>query len=207
MLLACLMPGRSQQEVQLALDAHPTREIRADAEVKLAAVAAVLRGRDSWAPEDLELLFIRRAEHPNDPWSGHMAFPGGRVDATDASALEAARREVQEEISLDLHAHGRLLGPLSHVPAISKGEVLKMVVHPFVFGVSDPELALRPDPSEVAEALWIPLSLFLDEANRGTMPYSYGGVEMRLPCYDYQGRRVWGLTLKMVDELRVVLTR
>ena len=55
---------------------------------KRAAVATVLRPRGG----ELEGLFIRRAEHPDDPWSGHMAFPGGRQDPEDATLLEGVRR-------------------------------------------------------------------------------------------------------------------
>ena len=63
-----------------------------------AAVAAVLRER----PGELELLFIRRAEHADDPWSGDLAFPGGRIDPEDAGPREAAIRETLEELQLDL---------------------------------------------------------------------------------------------------------
>ena len=46
-----------------------------------AAVAAIVRVHD----QQPEILFIHRAEHPLDPWSGHMAFPGGRMQTGDAS--------------------------------------------------------------------------------------------------------------------------
>ena len=65
-----------------------------------AAVALVLREVDG----DLEALFIRRAEHDDDPWSGDLAFPGGRLDPGDADAQAAAERESREELSLDLSA-------------------------------------------------------------------------------------------------------
>src|SRR4051812_3842337 len=57
--------------------------------IRRAAVAAILRD----AAEGPEILFIRRAEHPQDPWSGHMAFPGGREEPGDADLLETAIRE------------------------------------------------------------------------------------------------------------------
>ena len=76
-----------------------------------AAVAAVLReGKDG-----LELLFIHRAEHPRDPWSGQMAWPGGRVDDDDAGPLAAALRETREELAFDLEREAELLGALSEV--------------------------------------------------------------------------------------------
>jgi 8-oxo-dGTP pyrophosphatase MutT (NUDIX family) len=160
--------------------------------MKQAAVAAVLREVKEGAPE---LLFIRRAEHPKDPWSGHMAFPGGRVDKEDESALGAAIRETREELALDLPALARPLGELSHLMAIAHGKPLPMVIVPFVFElVEEPKLV----PSdEVQEALWVPISFLADRMNRSTMEWSI----MTLPCYHYQGRTIWGLTLRMVDEL------
>ena len=76
-----------------------------------AAVALVLRESGG----DLEALFIRRADHEGDPWSGHLAFPGGRIDPTDTGPRMAAERETLEELELDLSS-SRLLGQLSDVP-------------------------------------------------------------------------------------------
>ncbi|MEL6190105.1 MAG: CoA pyrophosphatase [Myxococcota bacterium] len=191
------------EEVQLALEGHQRRAVRTERETRTAAVAAVLRDEPSGrAPE---LLFIRRAEHPGDPWSGHMAFPGGRVDPGDASPFAAALRETREEISLDLVSEARHLGDLSPVPAVAKGKPVSMVIHPFVFAVQGGGPPLTPDPSEVAEALWIPLELFFDPSARETLDYEYEGARLQLPCYRWQGRTVWGLTLKMIDELTAAL--
>lgn len=187
-------------EVQYALRAHRPRAAPIPAATRRAAVAAVLRERD-----ELELLFIRRAEHPSDPWSGHMAFPGGRVDPTDPSPLHAAVREAREEVALDLERHGHLLGELSHLPASARGKPIPMVVHPFVFAVGATLPTLVPDTREVQETLWVPLSFLSNDTERGTLERVYEDVTMTLPCYRYQGRTIWGLTLRMVDELVEVL--
>ena len=174
---------------------------RADEDVPVArkaAVAAVLRS----AAGTVELLFIRRAEHPRDPWSGQMGFPGGRVDPGDASPLAAALRETREEIGLDLEALGRPLGRLSEVRThLPLGSVPHSVV-PFAFAVEgDP--ALRPN-EEVQEALWVPLPFLLDCGNRSSITWVRKGLPLPMPCYTFNGRVIWGLTLKIVDELLAV---
>ena len=72
-----------------------------------AAVAVLIR-------PDGAVLFIQRAEYEGDPWSGHMALPGGRIDPGDDGAEAAARREVHEEVGVDL-ATATLLGELDQV--------------------------------------------------------------------------------------------
>ena len=160
-----------------------------------AAVAAVLRpGKDG-----AEFLFIHRAEDPRDPWSGHMAFPGGRVDPGDADPLAAAVRETMEEVGLDLPSVAEQIGRLSDVAAIGRGRPMNMVIVPFVF-VSDSVPPLTTN-HEVAAAVWVPASFLADHRNRESMEYQRGGFSLELPCYRYRDRRIWGLTLGMVDEL------
>src|SRR5688500_11808432 len=79
-----------------------------------AAVALVLRD----GPQGLELLFIRRAEHPLDPWSGQIAFPGGRAEPGDADLRTTAIRETAEELGFDLAADAEYLGHLDEVQAM-----------------------------------------------------------------------------------------
>lgn len=160
-----------------------------------AAVAAVLRPGESGA----EFLFIHRAEDPRDPWSGHMAFPGGRVDPQDADPLAAAKRETREEVGLDLSAIAEQIGRLSDVAAIGRGRPMNMVITPFVFAAETvPPLTTN---FEVAAAVWVPAGFLADHRNRESMEYQRAGLSLELPCYRYQDRLIWGLTLGMVDEL------
>jgi 8-oxo-dGTP pyrophosphatase MutT (NUDIX family) len=179
------------------LPAYVAREAAA---ARRAAVAAVVR--PSAANGD-ELLFIRRAEHPLDPWSGHMALPGGMVDPGDADALAAARRETREELGLDLDRAGRLLGRLSDVAPRTLHRSL--AISPFVFELELAEVPLVAN-EEVQEALWIPLAFLADAANRSVFLWTGGGVPLPFPCYRWGEERViWGLTLRIVDELLAVL--
>ena len=173
-----------------ALDGTSPRLHEAD---RRAAVAVVARDGDGGG----ELLFIRRAEHPLDPWSGHMAFPGGMVDPGDADPLAAARRETREELGLDLDADAALLGRLSDVKPLSLRASL--AISPFVFALRGAPALLPND--EVQEALWIPWSFFAEPANRSTFFWTRNGVPVPMPCYKWGERVVWGLTLRMVDEL------
>ncbi len=164
-----------------------------------AAVAAVVRGHDAAG----EMLFIRRAEHPRDPWSGDMGWPGGRVDAGDASALAAALRETREELALDLERDATLLGALAPVRTHLRRGPGPLWVTPFVFELrGSPPIAPNP---EVQEALWVPLAFLADRANRGTFLWTGRGVPVPMPCYRYDGRVIWGLTLRMLDNLMALL--
>ena len=160
-----------------------------------AAVAAVLRPGEGGA----EFLFIHRAEDPRDPWSGHMAFPGGRVDPGDADLVAAAVRETSEEVGLDLRSVAEQIGRLSDVAAIGRGRPMSMVITPFVFA-ADSVPPLTPN-HEVEAVVWVPASFLADHRHRESMEYQRAGLSLELPCYRYQDHLIWGLTLGMVDEL------
>src|SRR5690606_13503153 len=119
-------------------------------QLREAAVALVLRPRES-----LELLLIRRAELPGDPWSGHVALPGGRRSGADGDLLTTACRETEEEVGIPLQKVGTFIGALDEV-APSSPLLPPIVVAPFVLAVP-PATAATPDPREVQAALWVPV--------------------------------------------------
>jgi 8-oxo-dGTP pyrophosphatase MutT (NUDIX family) len=162
-----------------------------------AAVALVLRD----TAEGPQILLIKRAERTGDPWSGHMAFPGGREDEHDENLLATALRETREELSLDLSTSGRLLGSLSVLPAIARGRATGMVIAPFVFELTEEEAPLAYKLDEVSEAVWVPLEPLMGGALRTTIAYEAAGQNLQLPAYDFEGRIVWGLTYRMLDSL------
>lgn len=160
------------------------------------SVAAIMRCNED--SHELEVLLIKRADRKGDRWSGHMAFPGGRLERGDKTAQLAAMRETHEEIGLRL-SQNQYMGRLSDVMTLAHGTTKPMVVSPYVFRVAgSPKLTLN---YEVAEVVWLPLSFLADKANRDTMRWDKNGVGITLPCYHYQGYRIWGLTLRMLDEL------
>lgn len=164
-----------------------------------AAVAITLREEQG----RLQVLMIERASRVGDPWSGHMAFPGGMAEAADRHSLATALRETQEEISLDLAQDAHLLGRLSDRSARSHRGRWPMVIAPYVFSVSHlPTLKVN---HEVADTVWVPLDFLAERSNRQRMRWRYRGVERDLPCYFYRERRIWGLSLMMLDELMALL--
>lgn len=165
------------------------------------AVAIPLRvGADG-----LEVLMIERAHRPGDRWSGHMAFPGGMLHKLDASSLDGALRETREEIGVDLARQGQLLARLSDISSIAHiGQRRPLVITPYVFAVTGP---LAPQLNhEVAEVVWVPLSFLRELNNRGEMELTRQQRLLRLPYYTFQGKRIWGLSLRMLDELLAALT-
>lgn len=162
-----------------------------------AAVAALFRQSD---PEiGLEVLLIRRAESSSDPWSGHMAFPGGRRDPSDADLFATVIRETREEIQVDLGEHGEFLGRLDDVPAIGRARFTGMVIAPFVFLVAPNVQGSKS--GEVAEVFWSPMRRLMSSEAKCTQTYMHEGRVVELPAIDVEGRRVWGLTLHMLSTI------
>ena len=155
-------------------------------------MAAVLR-----VVEEPELLFIKRAELERDPWSGHVAFPGGRIEPTDTSLEMTAMRETFEELALDLRV-GRILGRLDDLAP--RSPVLpSIIIRPFVAIVSpDVEFVLS---AEVASAFWVPLSALRGESAEAEHVMMINGVRARFPAFRVQEHVVWGLTERIVRQL------
>ena len=168
--------------------ARPPHEIEPTS--GFAAVAAVF-------DRNLDLLLIKRAEHPGDPWSGHVAFPGGRVEAEDPGPLHAAMRETVEEVGLPLHSD-QLLGRLDDLATL--GGRPGMVIRPFVVAIDAVRPPLSPN-REVAAVLWRALDVLLVGEGRGTMQHRRQDQSWTLPCVDFDGVRLWGLTLMVIDGL------
>ena len=164
-----------------------------DGTANAAAVALVLRPGD----EGLEALVIKRAEHPSDPWSGHVGLPGGRAETHDQGLVHTAIRETEEELGLSLVADRHLLGPLDETRATARTRSIDMKIAPFVFAApSDPERLALSD--EVAAAHWIPLVEIFDSSCAASVSMHHAGQTLRFPAIEVRGLTIWGLTLRML---------
>lgn len=138
------------------------------------------------------VFFIKRAEDENDPFSGNMAFPGGRKEGeVDRDAQDAAIRETWEETGIDLKQGGRLLGSLDDVWHDGSA-IHSYLITPFVaVAPPAPQITLS---SEVAEAVWVPLSFLQDGRNWGPTLYEHGSVRMWAEGLQYRQYFIWGIT-------------
>jgi 8-oxo-dGTP pyrophosphatase MutT (NUDIX family) len=169
-------------------DAVPESEIR---DPWQAATALVV------APGDLgaELVLIERVHRDGDPWSGHMALPGGKREDADSDLAATAARETREEVGIALDQPvGRLD---DQVGRTSGGRVAT-----YVF-VLDERPAMTPHPGEVADALWVPLRRLFHP--RSAVPFHHADVPEPFPGLDVGGRVVWGLTHRTLESFAAVL--
>lgn len=167
-----------------------------------AAVAVVLREGGRGA----EVLFIERAMREGDPWSGHMAFPGGRLEGDDDSARTAACRETLEEVGLEI-ARAEYLGHLCDLTGRS-GSPAPMLVSAHAFHLErDEPLAL--DPNEVRSAFWFPLAELHDASRRTThrIPQLPEHVFPAIVIGEPGRHFVWGLTYRFLDEMFKLVDR
>ncbi len=158
-----------------------------------AAVALIMRQKK----EAIELLFIQRAESEMDPWSGQIAFPGGRLELTDSDIIETAIRETNEETGIVLD-RSNLIGRLDDHQGRNRNRSINLVISCFVF-LSDMDQKIQPN-YEVAEAFWAPLDVLMATERRFDYQTDYASEPF--PAIDLgkgennQDRVLWGLTYR-----------
>lgn len=187
------------QNIREALSRHEPKISAPEPNNSAAAVALVLAGRG----DDLSLCFIRRAEHPLDPWSGHMALPGGRWDPTDPHPRAAAERETLEEVGLSV-GDPHWLGGLSDVLVRLGGGDRRMILSPFVYYLGEEHAPFTPN-HEVAGAFWIPLSYLWDPRNSSHLEWEREGNRLLYPAIRFQDSAIWGLTFRVLTLFSDVL--
>lgn len=179
-------------EIKRVLAAHQPDIQPSENCTRRAAVAMILREE---TPGLIETLFIKRAEHPHDPWSGHMAFPGGREDATDPSLEHVAIRETLEETGLVITPEMRI-GRLHDIGG-GRLRPFDMSVSPFVFHL--PHKAEITTNHEIADTVWVPLDYMADLANIKSYNYPPDPMNRAFPCFNYNDcYTIWGMTFRML---------
>ncbi len=194
----------SLSHIETRLAAHLGATVDADPSMPQAAVAIILRERERRGETVTDVLFIRRAEKDGDPWSGHMAFPGGHRDPEDDSLLAAACRETEEEIGITLSVATHYLGALDQQRVEPRLRPRGMLIAPFVFKLTEaPEFLLN---HEVAEVVWTPLTPIAKGANHTQEARIVGGQHVAFDGYRINGGHfVWGLTYRVLHAFFGVL--
>ncbi|MYD25279.1 MAG: CoA pyrophosphatase [Gemmatimonadetes bacterium] len=164
-------------------------------EALTASVALPLRMRG--AGKGLELLYLLRARRGGDPWSGHISFPGGKIDASDASPRETAIRETREETRLDLTRAEYLCRLDDQATHLSKVHVAAFVY----FIQRGTMLSLN---HEIQRAYWVPLTDLMDENRYVTTVVSGDWGERVVPAINLLGAEgpvLWGLTYRFTAQV------
>lgn len=162
---------------------------RPDTEVRPAAVLApIIKRRDGWT-----MLFTERA-HDTPAHPGQVSFPGGRVQEGDASAVDTALRETEEEIGLKRH----FIEPIGAWDLYETGTGFRITP---IVGLVEPGFELRPDPREVASVFEAPLSFLFDAANHERREAEWKGARRAYYAMPYGERFIWGATAGMIRAL------
>jgi 8-oxo-dGTP pyrophosphatase MutT (NUDIX family) len=182
-----------------ALASHKAQRADREEGIRRAAVALVFREGDSGTPE---LLFIRRADYPGDPWSGQVAFPGGREETGDTNLANTAIRETREETGLDLDRDGTVIGMLDDLrPTTTR--LPAIIVRPYVVLLKRVQELLLSD--EVAMAFWVPLeALRIVESWQETTVLARG-LQLNVRAFHHQGQVIWGMTERILAQLLALL--
>lgn len=156
--------------------------------LRFAAVSIIVRDR-----RFPSVLLIKRAEHSGDPWSGQIAFPGGKMQSGDETARDTAMRETLEEVGIDLGEAAEFLG----YAAVTTTHTGTMDVVPSVFILKD-GVEVRPN-AEVASYRWVDLEDLLAPEAQSTYRFAYEGKDVELPAYAIGEYVVWGLTQRILS--------
>jgi 8-oxo-dGTP pyrophosphatase MutT (NUDIX family) len=139
------------------------------------------------------LVFAKRTNRVGTH-RGQISFPGGRVDATDPTLLDAALREAEEEVGLPRDAV-ETLGALDDTETVAT----QFIITPFVGLVRTP-VAWQPDGHEIEKVIEVPLAALRDRGNLRVEHRERGGVLHEVLFWDYQGETIWGATARIVKQ-------
>jgi 8-oxo-dGTP pyrophosphatase MutT (NUDIX family) len=183
--------------IHQTLAAH--RPIILPADRPHAAVAMVL----SDAPGGPEVLFIVRAPHDDDPWSGNIAFPGGRVAPGDTGARQTAERETFEELALELSGCD-YLGRLDDL----YGATLPILVSAFVYATQLPPPITTNH--EIARTFWYPLAALGAPKQHRQATFCWRGELTTQPVTEILPAGeplLWGITYRLLRNFFALMGR
>jgi 8-oxo-dGTP pyrophosphatase MutT (NUDIX family) len=186
-------------KLRAALDSHRAVGAEREEGLRRAAVALIIRAGENGAPE---LLFIKRSEYPADPWSGQVAFPGGREEAGDPTLTDTAIRETREETGIDLVRDGTMIGTLDDLRPQTV-RLPAVIVRPYVVLLNQFEPLLLSD--EVAMAFWVPLEAFRDARSWRETPVQARGIQINARAFHHAGHIIWGMTERILAQLLELL--
>lgn len=131
--------------------------------------------------------------------SSQIGLPGGGVEPEDADYEDTALRETEEEVGVP-RQEVQVIGRLTQLYIPPSNYLVQPIV-----GTLKSKPTFKPDPSEVAELIETPLNAFLDDANVGVGQVESSNGSFEVPCFNIQGKIVWGATAMMMSEFREVL--
>jgi 8-oxo-dGTP pyrophosphatase MutT (NUDIX family) len=146
------------------------------------------------------VLLTQRSVHLNDH-AGQISFPGGKIDATDASPLDAALREAEEEVGLKRE----FIEPIGYLDLYATGFGFRIL--PTVARVK-PGFKLNINRGEVDDAFEVPLAFLMDPANHQLHSKEFRGMERSYYAMPFAERYIWGATAGILRVLyeRICLT-
>jgi 8-oxo-dGTP pyrophosphatase MutT (NUDIX family) len=186
-LRAALIEGH-EQDIELML--ADTRDPRIDAQMTLAPAAVLVAITERAEPG----LILTQRSASLRKHAGQIAFPGGRVDQSDADEIAGALREAREEIGLASHLVD-IVGTSDRYHTFTGFDIVP------VLGVIPPDLPLIPQETEVADWFELPLSYALNPANRIRKTINFQGIERHYYEIVWEGRRIWGVTAAILANL------
>jgi 8-oxo-dGTP pyrophosphatase MutT (NUDIX family) len=145
--------------------------------------------------DQIAVLLAQRRISESDPWSGNVAFPGGKYEESDGEIMNTAKREVMEECGIDV-GKCELLGTLDDTMPGNKS----IAVTPFVV-LAPKSIIVRINEREITGYVWIPIDFFIDKKNSSPMQVRRTGTTHEVASYKYQeSYLVWGMTLRIIDD-------
>lgn len=181
-------------QAQLSQRALPLEKLQIEpARIRQAAVTLLLREQAGRA----EMLIIKRAEHPGDPWSGHLALPGGRADANDDHLIMTATRETYEEVGISLDPEASFIGRLA-VYAPENPRLPQIEITPLI-ALAPAETNLQLN-HEVAAAFWLPVGQLKATGASDVHHFRWESMIIKRPAYPSPGGPIWGITERILTQ-------